>query len=349
MRIAVVHPQATFMSGGAEAHVRGLVSALRDAGHEAEAVTVPFKWYPPGELVHQMGMWRSLDLTESNGVPIDLVIAMKFPAYLVRHPNKVIWLIHQHRTAYELFDHPEFGDLARSVDGPIVRDMIVLADRRAFAEARRVFTNSANVAGRLRRSIEVEGEVLYHRSPLSEMLIGREPGPIGDYVLVPSRFDKLKRQSLAIEAMRYVSGDLRLVLVGSGPEKGRLEKLIANHGLHGRVEIRERVSDEELVGLYLGALAVYFGPYDEDYGYITIEGMAAARPVVVTADSGGPLEFIRSHQTGLTVEPEPERIAHAFDELAADREAARSMGAAGREAFLAEVPDWPRVVATLLS
>jgi glycosyltransferase involved in cell wall biosynthesis len=261
----------------------------------------------------------------------------------------VIWLIHQHRTAYELFDHPEFGDLARSVDGPIVRDMIVLADRRAFAEARRVFTNSANVAGRLRRSIEVEGEVLYHRSPLSEVLIGSEPGPIGDYILVPSRFDKLKRQTLAIEAMRYVSGGLRLVLVGSGPEKGRLEKLIANHGLHGRVEIRERVSDEELVDLYLGALAVYFGPYDEDYGYITIEGMAAARPVVVTADSGGPLEFIRSHATGLTVEPEPERIAHAFDELAADRDAARSMGATGREAFLAEVPDWPRVVATLLS
>ncbi len=124
MRIAVCHPQAPFMAGGAEAHVRGLVAALREAGHEAETVTMPFKWYPPSELVHQMGGWRSVDLSESNGEPIDLVVALKFPAYLVRHPNKVVWLIHQHRTAYELWDHPELGDIVGHPDGAVVRSAL---------------------------------------------------------------------------------------------------------------------------------------------------------------------------------------------------------------------------------
>ena len=103
MRIAVVHPQTPFVRGGAETHTETLVQALWAAGHEAEEVTVAGKWYPATELVHQMAVWRSLDLSESNGLPIDMVIALKFPAYLVQHERKVVWLIHQHRSAYELW------------------------------------------------------------------------------------------------------------------------------------------------------------------------------------------------------------------------------------------------------
>ena len=40
------------------------------------------------------------------------------------------------------------------------------------------------------------------------------------------------------------------------------------------------MSDERLLQLYREALGVYFGPFDEDYGYVTIEGFAASRPVV---------------------------------------------------------------------
>ena len=347
MRIAVCHPQPPFMSGGAESHAGALVAALRDAGHQAELVTMPFKWYPPEELVHQMGMWRSVDLTESNGEPIDLVIALKFPAYLVRHPHKIVWLIHQHRTAYELWSHPRFGDISRYPDGAAVRELIVSADRLALREARRIFTNSENVNGRLERSIGLRGEVLYHRSALADRLLGGEARPPGDYILYPSRFDRLKRQSLAVEAMASVSSDVRLILVGSGAERDHLAKQIAEAGLGGRVEIRESIPDEELIDLYLGALAVYFGPFDEDYGYIAIEGMAAARAVIVTNDAGGPLEFVRPDETGIVVEPEPAAIAASFDRLAADPALARSLGSAGRDAA-AQIPDWSGVVRRLL-
>ena len=348
MRIAVCHPQAPFMAGGAEVHVRGLVAALREAGHEAETVTMPFKWYPPSELVHQMGGWRSVDLSESNGEPIDLVVAMKFPAYLVHHPNKVVWLIHQHRTAYELWDNPELGDIVGYPDGSAVRSLIHSADRLALGEASRLFTNSENVRGRLEHSIGLDAEVLYHRSPLTDRLLAEDPRPLGDAIVFPSRFDRLKRQGLAIDAMRHVRSDVHLVLVGSGAERDAIAKQVAEAGLVERVEIRERVPDDELLDLYLGSLAVYFGPLDEDYGYVTIEGMAASRPVIVTSDSGGPLEFVRDREHGSIVDPDPEAIAAAFDHLFTDRDLAQRLGASGRTFVAERIPLWPDVVRRLV-
>jgi glycosyltransferase involved in cell wall biosynthesis len=349
MRILVCHPQPPFMSGGAETHANGLVRALRAEGHEAEMATIPFRWAPPIELVHQMAMWRSLDIAEANGIDVDLVVAMKFPAYLVRHPRKIIWLIHQQRTAYELWDHAEFGDLSRSPDGPAIRDLVINSDRLALGEAERIFTNSETVKGRLERSLGIPGEVLYHRSDLTDRLLQEPPGPGGaGHILFPSRFDPLKRQGLAVDAMRHVRSDLRLVLVGTGVELPNIRARIDDAGLKDRVEIRVGISDDELVGLYRDALAVYFGPFDEDYGYVTIEGMAAGRPVVVTTDAGGPLEFARNDETGIVVEPEPEAIGTAFDALAADRERADGLGSAGRIFVEEKMPDWPSIVRRLL-
>jgi glycosyltransferase involved in cell wall biosynthesis len=349
MRILVCHPQPPFMSGGAETHANGLVRALRAEGHEAEMATIPFRWAPPIELVHQMAMWRSLDIAEANGIDVDLVIAMKFPAYLVRHPRKIVWLIHQQRTAYELWDHPEFGDLSRSPDGPAIRDLVINSDRLALGEAERIFTNSETVRGRLERSLGIPGEVLYHRSDLTERLLQEPPGSGGGgHVLFPSRFDPLKRQSLAVDAMRHVRSDVRLILVGTGVELPTIRERIDDAGIGERVEIRVGISDDELVGLYRDALAVYFGPFDEDYGYVTIEGMAAGRPVVVTSDAGGPLEFARNDETGIVVEPDPEAIASAFDGLVADRERADGLGSAGRIFVEEKMPDWPSIVRRLL-
>jgi glycosyltransferase involved in cell wall biosynthesis len=348
VRIAVAHPQTPFVRGGAEIHAEALVRALREAGHETELVHVPFRWYPGDELVHQMGIWRSLDLSESNSIPIDMVIALKFPAYLVKHPNKVVWLIHQHRTAYELWDHPSFADLAADRHGRVVRDLIHGADRVALGEAKRIFTNSRNVAQRLERSLGIEGVPLYHRSPMTTRLLAEEPGPTGDYVLYPSRFDRIKRQELLLAAMREVSSDVRAVLVGAGPQEEELRELVRRGGLEKKVELRGGVSDDELVELYRGALGVYYGPFDEDFGYVTLEGFAAARPVVTLADSGGPLEFVRDGENGLIADADAASIAAALDRLAQDRAAAERMGKAGRDTVLEMVPDWPGVVSRLV-
>jgi glycosyltransferase involved in cell wall biosynthesis len=349
VRIAVCHPHTPFARGGAEMHTENLVRALREAGHEVDVVSVPFKWYPPAELVHQMALWRSLDLAESNGLVIDAVIALRFPAYLVPHERKVVWLIHQHRTAYELWDHPVYADLSTHDEGPEVRQMIHRADRLALGEAKRVFSNSGNVRERLRRSLGVDADPLYHRSQLCEALMETEPGGYGDYVLFPSRLESIKRQSLAVQAMRHVRSGVRLVLVGSGPDEGALRRQVQSLGLEDRVMLEGRVPDERLIELYCGAMAVFYGPFDEDFGYVTLEGMAARRPVVATTDSGGPLEFVRDGENGLVVSPKPRSIASAFDRLAREGPRLPLIGAAGRATVVERVPEWPEVVARLLS
>ena len=348
MRIAVLHPQTAFTRGGAEVHAEALVRALQAAGHEAELVTIAGKWYPATELAHQMAVWRSFDITESNGLRVDAVIALKFPAYLAPHERKIVWLIHQHRSAYELWDHPEFSDLSRQDDGPTVRKLVWNSDRVALGEAKRIFTNSKNVGERLWNSLRLQGEVLYHRSPATEALLGQEPRDLGDYLFYPSRLESLKRQSLAIDAMRYVQTPVKLVLVGRGPHERMLRARIRLHGLQERVRMEIGVSDERLHELYLGSLGVFFGPYDEDFGYVTIEGFAAARPVVTLTDSGGPLEFVEEGVTGLVTEPSARAIADAFDRLWSEREAAATWGEAGRRELLERVPAWPDVVERLL-
>jgi glycosyltransferase involved in cell wall biosynthesis len=348
MRIAVCHPQTAFVRGGAETHTNAIVRALNEAGHEAEVVSVAGKWYPATEIVHQMAVWRSIDLTESNGLPIDMVIALKFPAYLVKHERKVVWLIHQHRSAYELWDHPVYADLSKQEEGPAVRDMIWQADRIALGEAKRVFTNSINVRDRLYNSTGLPSEALYHPSPLTEMLLRTEPRDLGDYILFPSRLEGLKRQTLVVEAMKHARSGVRLILVGSGPDEPALRRQISRLGLSDRVSIEVAVPDERLVDLYDNALGVYYGPFDEDYGYVTLEGMAARRPIVTLTDAGGPLEFVAEGETGLVVPPEAAEVGSAFDRLYSDRTLAKRLGDAGSEKLAASMPTWPEIVARLV-
>src|SRR5438067_8700077 len=121
MRILIATTHVPFIRGGAEAHAEGLRDALIAEGHEAEIVAMPFKWYPPERILDHMLACRLLDLTEASGAGVDRVIGLKFPAYLVNHPNKVLWLLHQHRSAYDLWGHP-LDDLNAFPNGSQVRE-----------------------------------------------------------------------------------------------------------------------------------------------------------------------------------------------------------------------------------
>src|SRR5437588_9290990 len=130
MRIAVCVPQVPFARGGAEIFADDLVAELRARGHEADLVTIPYNWYPGERVLSQAFLWRLLDLCESDGRPIDLAIATKFPSYAVRHPNKVVWLLHQFRQAYEL-DRTSLGQFGESVEDRATRRAGQRRDRRA--------------------------------------------------------------------------------------------------------------------------------------------------------------------------------------------------------------------------
>src|SRR5438132_10016015 len=159
MRIAVCRPQVPFARGGVKIFTDDLVSELRARGHDADLVTVPFKWYPGERVLTQAFLWRLLDLEEADGKRIDLVVATKFPSYCVRHPNKVVWLLHQFRQAYEL-DRTELGQFGESPRDRALRRAVQRLDRTVLAEARKVFATSQNVADRLERSADLQAEVM---------------------------------------------------------------------------------------------------------------------------------------------------------------------------------------------
>ena len=166
MRIAIVTTQCPFVVGGAELHAKSLERALRAFGHEAEIIDMPFKWYPPATILDHMLAARSLDISEFNGVKIDLAIGLKFPADLMRHPNKKYWILHQHRQAYDLWESGE-SDLFNDPDGQLVREAIIGADNAELGGGRDIFANSKNVAGRLKKYNNIDAVPLYHPPPLA--------------------------------------------------------------------------------------------------------------------------------------------------------------------------------------
>jgi glycosyltransferase involved in cell wall biosynthesis len=341
--VVVCEARVPFVHGGAELHVGGLVDELRRHGYRAERVSVPFKWYPKEELLAQAAAWRLVDLSESNGTPIDTVVATKFPTYFVRHPNKVTWLLHQYRAIYDLCGTPysEFGHTEADVR---LRDKLIALDNKVLAESSRIFTNARNTAARLAKYNGLAAEPLYHPPPLAGTL---RAGPSGDYVLSVGRLEGNKRVDLAIRALAHAGRTTRLIVAGDGPLRSDLERIATDVGVADRVRFTGGVDGQILVDLYAGALAVLFAPYDEDYGYVTLEAFLARKPVVTATDAGGPLEFVVDGVTGLVVEPLPEALGAAVARLAADARLARSLGDAGYER--ASRITWDGVVQRLMA
>lgn len=343
--VLICTTQVPFTTGGGESHVEGLRQALIAAGYNAEVCALPFKWYPPTEIMRGALAWRLLDLSEANGKPIDLVIGMKFPAYLAGHPKKVLWIMHQHRSAYNLWGTP-FDDLSTYPEGARIRQWIRTCDDRFIADAKKVFANSQTVAQRLSHFNSIVSEVLYHPPPRADRL---RVGSFGDYVFYPSRLEPQKRQELLIEAARYLKTPVTIVLAGSARDSQHYESLIKKYDVADRVALRGFVAEAEMIDLYANALGICYLPFDEDYGYVTLEGMLSGKPVIVPVDGGGATEFISDGEEGLIIEAEPKAIAEALDSLFADRNRARAMGARAFEKIRSLNLSWPHVVEKLIS
>ncbi|HVT18528.1 MAG TPA: glycosyltransferase family 4 protein [Thermoanaerobaculia bacterium] len=344
MRICICGAKVPFAHGGAEMLIDSLRDELLARGCEVDVVTLPFHWPNRVELLKSSLAWRLVDLTAAEGKRIDRVIATRFPSYLVKHPNKVVWLVHQLRQVYDLLGtrHSDFSATPR--DQRAI-EMVRAMDRRTLSEARAVFTISRNVAQRLAQFNNLPAQVLYPPPRLGRAL---RAGDFGDYVLGTGRLDRMKRFELLVRAVQHAETPVRCRIAGRGPEREALAELAARLGVSARVELLGWVEDRDLVDLYAGALGVFNAPYDEDYGYVTVEAFKAAKPVVTAADSGGVLEFVEDGVSGFVCAPDaPRELAARLDRLFRDRELARRLGAAG-QARVRQI-DWDHVVAALTS
>ena len=342
-RVVVCEAQVPFIRGGAEYQVRSLVAALRDRGIDTELVSVPFKWYPTDELLAHAAAWRLLDLSESNGRTIDRVIATKFPTYFVRHPDKIAWLMHQYRAAYELCGTP-YSEFTHSEAHVGLRDTIVRLDRTTLGECRRVFTNARNTANRLEKYNGVAATALYPPSPYTGRL---QPGPYGDYVLSVGRVETIKRPDLPVRAMQTVDPGVRLVVAGSGSALTDTERLAESLGVSSCVSFLGEVDDEQLLELYRNAMAIVYTPFDEDFGYVTVEAFLSRKPVITVTDAGGPLEFVEDGVNGYVCEPAPEAVGAAINRLAAARARLPEFGSNGHERVRSIT--WDAVIDSLLA
>lgn len=356
--ILVLGVKVPFTRGGQELLVSTLVKQLQNRGHQADVVELPYSALPKENLLHQAAQWRSLDLTEFGGKKVDLIIATKFPTYYAKHPKKSLWLVHQHRAAYDLYAS-RYSDISDDPRDEQFRRMIVDGDNKTIRECDYVSGISHNVVSRLKEFNQIQGEVLYPPLPIGDKY--RE-GAFEDYILSVGRLCTIKRIDLMIKALPVVHGHIKLKIVGTPDEPGVLDYFkneIAKHSLESRVEFLGRVSEEELLTLFSNALAVYYAPHNEDYGYVTLEAFASGKPVITATDSGGVLEFVEDKKNGLILEPTSDAIGHGVNSLIEDKELAKSLGKNGRafieREFLSSSSSahssngWDKVINSLLS
>ena len=344
MKVLIVNNMAPFVWGGAEELAVNLQKNVVAAGHESEILRIPFQWEPAARIPSQMLMVRAFELWN-----VDHVIALKFPAYLIRHPKKTLWLLHQYRQAYDLFDVGQ-TNLPPGTAGEQLRTLIRNADNESFAESRKIFTNSEVTRERLKRYNGFDAEVLL--PPINDpALFGG--GPVGDYIFAGGRVNGMKRQHLLIEALRHAPRNVKLLIAGppdSATDGERLHRLVEQSGMADRIRLDLRFLPRQIYADYLnGAAAVAYLPFDEDsLGYVSMEAALAGKALITTTDSGGILSLVRHNETGWVAAPEAMALAQVMGEACADARRAAVRGEAARALWLSLGINWEQTVEKLL-
>ena len=344
MKVAVVNNTVPFLRGGAEILADALVDRLIRAGHEAMLVKLPFTWQPVENIADAM---MAAALTSLRGV--DTMIGLKFPAYLVPHDNKRIWLLHQFRQFYELWDSPHCGyEDTPAVRG--VRTMVHSADRECFAACHSIFSNSAVTAKRLFEFTGARAKVLHPPLPAPETF---HNAGTGDYIFAGGRINDFKRQLLSVQAMKYVRTDVSLVVAGVPETDHDLAAIMdarAESGRSDRIHILPQfISEAHKVELVNSSLGIAYCPIDEDsYGYVTLEGAQAEKPLITTTDSGGITDLVLDGVSGLVCPPDPTALAEAFDALRRSTGLATKLGRGASERAVELGVSWPHVLQELL-
>jgi glycosyltransferase involved in cell wall biosynthesis len=305
VKILVVNSMAPFVWGGAEELASHLIANLRRMGYEADLHRIPFQWEPYSALPVEMARMKALRLNDA-----DRVISMKFPVYLLNADRHSTWLIHQYRQAYDLRDTP-FSNIPNTEEGRKVCELIAASDSQALATRDRLFTISSEVSARLSEHNGIEAPPL--RAPINDPeLFGG--GAYEHYILAPGRINASKRQSLLIEAFKYLGSDARLIIAGP-PETDQdatlLRQLVEENGLADRVKLDLRFLPRKDLAAYVNnCRAVAYLPYREDsYGYVTMEAFEAGKPVITVQDAGELLDIVKDDRTGRVVDPSPGALA----------------------------------------
>lgn len=344
MKVLVVNNMAPFIWGGAEELAVNLQRNIEIAGHESEILRIPFQWEPAESISSQMMMARAFELFN-----VDHVIALKFPAYLIRHPSKTLWLLHQYRQAYDLLDAGQ-TNLPCGSTGDQLRSLIRNADNETFAESKHIYTNSKVTRDRLKHYNGFDADVLL--PPINDPE-SFEGGEGEGYIFAGGRVNGMKRQHLLLEALRLADSKVRLVIAGppdSEADADKLRQLVERYSLQNRVTLDLGFLPRSKYVSYVNkASAVAYLPFDEDsLGYVTMEAAMAGKPLISCSDCGGILGLAKHQETGWVVDPEVGLLAEVMSHVVTNPKKAREFGAVARELWLSYGVNWENTVEALL-
>ena len=382
MKVALVCPRhVPPVRGGAERVWDGIVREINArTAHTADLVAVDT---PEGTFEEVVRSYARFDALDVSGY--DRVISSKYPAWMVRHPNHVVYMQHPLRGLYDTYR----GPLAVPPTG-LSREAVALVD------ALRSFT--PGVPGG--RSVVIEQALLLVDTLPTDHPDLAFPGPLIRLLvrwldrdaLSPGNTVAQLAISRTVAAREGYFPDAGLVdvvihpsgLDGLGPGVGRhvftasrldrpkrldllidamafvqedVELRIAGTGPE-ESSLRDRaakdprirflgfVDDEQLADEYASAIVVPFVPMDEDLGLITLEAQMCYKPVVTCTDSGGATELVHDGVEGFVVSPTPRDVGTALQRLVSDRALAEEMGSLGFER--ARKVSWDKLLDALL-
>jgi glycosyltransferase involved in cell wall biosynthesis len=348
MKVIIVSTLIPGIYGGATQIVEWLEQEVRDRGHEVEILWIPFDG-DPKHLISQMAAIRMIDLSDK----CDVVIPIRWPSHLVKHPHKRTWFIHHHRIFFDLW-HTLPPQLKEKYSA--IKQLVNRIDTNGLQECEYIFTNSIVVSKRLQQFNNLNSEVLYPplpRQSVNTFTSSNLDHPNEPYFLYVSRITPIKRQLMAIQAMSHVKTNARLVVAGAPDEPQFLDELIQeieNSNLQVKIRLIPRwISDDEKAELIRKSIGVLYHPIDEDsYGYPTLEAFAESKPVITCEDSGGIHEIVVDKHNGLICQPTPQSLASAMDYMVSNLGESQRMGENGKISIERLEINWDRVINKLI-
>jgi len=341
--ICVVTSSPPFAEGGHLVMARELVRALREEGHDPGLVVTPQNRFGQQGSAYLAAWLTDVELAHEER-KVDKVISLRFPGYAVQHPHHVLWLNHRMREYYDLWDQfsSHLSWKARIKEG-MRRALMHRVDHYLFRRMQKRYVISATVQSRLRRFGGIQSDVLYPPPPKRDYRHDR----YGDYLFGVSRLAPLKRFDLVLRALAEpIAAGIKFVIAGEGAEMQRLHGLATQLDVEHRVQFAGRLSDADMIDHLARCRAVVFPPFNEDYGFVTVEAFMCGKPVITCIDSGGPAELVRDGVNGYVAEPTPESLAAAMRRVMDDRNLAQGLGEEGHR--MATQMTWSKAIQELL-